>query len=107
VAQPTLAEEGPKCCKVFGESIAARRGNHRARRGGWKLTAMGGRFRGRSSVGAVVVDGSRWAPVVSVELRWVLQHEGRMGSEEGLMAEEDDGQRWELTVRGMKRRWQL
>jgi hypothetical protein len=43
----------------------------------------GGRFRRRSSVGAVVVDGSRWAPVVSVELRWVLQHEGRMGSEVG------------------------
>jgi hypothetical protein len=29
-----------------------------------------------------------------------------MGSEEGLMAEDDDGQRWELTMRGLKRwRW--
>jgi hypothetical protein len=25
-----------------------------------------------------------------------------MGSEEGRMVEDDDGQRWELTVRGLK-----
>jgi hypothetical protein len=45
----------------------------------------------------------RQAPVVGGELRWVLQHEGGMGSEEGLMVEDDDGRRWELIVRGLKR----
>jgi hypothetical protein len=39
--------------------------------------------------------------VVDGELRWVLYHEGGTGSEEGPMAEDDDGRRWELTVRGM------
>jgi hypothetical protein len=41
--------------------------------------------------------------VAGDELRWVLQHEGGMESEEGPMAEDDDGQRWELTIRGLKR----
>jgi hypothetical protein len=46
----------------------------------------------------------RWTLVVGGELRWVLQLEGGTGSEEGPMAEDDDGRRWELTMRGLKRR---
>jgi hypothetical protein len=36
----------------------------------------------------------RRAPLVGDELWWVLQHEGGTRSEEGLMAEDDDGWRW-------------
>jgi hypothetical protein len=55
----------------------------------------------------VVVDGDRRVLVAGNELRWVLHHEGGMGSEEGPMEEEDDGRRWELTVRGLKRWWRF
>jgi hypothetical protein len=50
--------------------------------------------------------GGRRPPVDGNELRWILQHEGGMGSEEGLMVKDDNDQRWELTVRELKRqRW--
>jgi hypothetical protein len=51
-------------------------GWHRARRGSRKLIVLVGRQRGRSPVDAAAVDGSRRAPVVGNELRWVQQHEG-------------------------------
>jgi hypothetical protein len=41
--------------------------------------------------------------VAGDEIHSVLQHEGGTGSEERPMAEDDDGRRWELTVRGLKR----
>jgi hypothetical protein len=49
----------------------------------------------------------RWqrAPVVGSGLEVLLQQEGGTGSDEGPMAEDDDGQRWEVTVRGLK--WRL
>jgi hypothetical protein len=77
-----------------------RRDNRRTRRDDRKLTVMVGRRRGQSPVGAVVVECGRRAPVTDDELWWVLQHEGGMGSEEGWRAEDDDGRRWEHTVRG-------
>jgi hypothetical protein len=50
----------------------------------------------------------RWrASVVGNDLEVLLQHEGGTGSEEGPMVEDDDGQRWELTLRGLKRRQRL
>jgi hypothetical protein len=50
---------------------------------------------------------ARWhAPVVDDGLEVLLQHEGGTGSEEGSMAEDDDGWRWELTTRGLKRQRQ-
>jgi hypothetical protein len=74
-------------------STGAARESHLTRRGGTGLTGPAGR-----RLGSV----SRWrrALVVDGELRWVLQHEGGTGSEEGPMVEDYDGQRWELTVRG-------
>jgi hypothetical protein len=69
------------------------RGTHLIRQGGMGLTGPAGRRLGN-------VSRWHWALVVDGELRWVLQHEGGTGSEEGPMVEDDDGQRWELTVRG-------
>jgi hypothetical protein len=46
----------------------------------------------------------RGAPVVGSDLEVLLQHEGGTGSEEGPMVEDDGGQRWEPTKRGLKRR---
>jgi hypothetical protein len=43
VARLTPTEERPKHGEVFGESIAVRRFNCRARRSGQKLTVMVGR----------------------------------------------------------------
>jgi hypothetical protein len=83
VARPTPVKDKPKCGDVFEDSIAVRRGNRWARRGSWKLTIMAGRRRGRSPVGAMAVDDGRRAPVAGDELRWVLEHEGGTGSEEG------------------------
>jgi hypothetical protein len=99
----TLVEERPKRDEVFRESIAVKRDNHRTRRGGPKLTVMAGQQRGQSPVDAASVDGGRQAPVADDELWWVLRHECGTRSEEGPMAEDDDGRRWELTVRGLKR----
>jgi hypothetical protein len=46
------------------------------------------------------VEGGRSALVVGDDLWWVLQHKGGTGSEEGPRVKDDDGRRWELTMRG-------
>jgi hypothetical protein len=48
-------------------------------------------------------DGVLWLSAVTLR----CSYEGQMGSEEGAMAEDDDGRRWQLTVRGLKRRRRL
>jgi hypothetical protein len=54
--------------------------------------------------GTTVFPRRQHAPVVGSGLEVLQQHEGGTGSEEGLMAEDNDGRRWELTVRVLRRR---
>jgi hypothetical protein len=57
--------------------------------------------------GVAVFPRRRCAPVVVGGLEVLLQHEGGTGSEEGPMVEDDDGHRWEFTMRGLKRQRRL